>query len=149
MCAEFQRAEYTSWQVNHVEFHICYLVYGMCDFCAQAVFTMPTLAVDCTYFGSGDDDFRAGLAQLYRKQRGKRASFADVRAAFENAADKELGPFFKQWVERPGAPAGGSSSPMSARTRTTKNETRTDYITSSAWTWRRRPLRSYWRPSPS
>ncbi len=52
-----------------------------------------------------DDDFRAGLAELYRRQRGKRASFADVQAAFENTADKELGAFFRQWVDRPGAPA--------------------------------------------
>lgn len=52
----------------------------------------------------GDDAFRAGLVELYRSQRGRRASFPDVQAAFEHASEKDLGAFFKQWVTRPGAP---------------------------------------------
>jgi aminopeptidase N len=52
----------------------------------------------------GDDPFRAGLVTLYREQRGKRASFTDVQAAFEHASDKDLGAFFKQWTTRTGAP---------------------------------------------
>ena len=52
----------------------------------------------------GDDPFRAGLVTLYREQRGKRASFADVQAAFEHASDKDLSDFFKQWTTRTGAP---------------------------------------------
>jgi len=52
----------------------------------------------------GDDPFRAGLAGFYRQQKGSRASFDDLRSAFETAADKQLVPFFGQWVERTGAP---------------------------------------------
>ena len=52
----------------------------------------------------GDDAFRTGLAGFYRQQKGSRASFDDLRSAFETAADRQLGPFFGQWVERTGAP---------------------------------------------
>ena len=53
----------------------------------------------------GDDGFRAGLATLYRKQRGHRASFDDLRAAFESVAREDLEPFFTPWIQRTGAPA--------------------------------------------
>lgn len=52
----------------------------------------------------GDDNFRAALADFYRHQRGRRASFADLRAAFEAVTGEELAGFFRQWVERTGAP---------------------------------------------
>jgi hypothetical protein len=53
----------------------------------------------------GDDAFRTALQSFYRKNRGKRASFADLRAAFEDVTKSDLGPFFHDWVERAGAPA--------------------------------------------
>lgn len=53
----------------------------------------------------GDDRFRAALAGFYRRQQGRRATFDDVRAAFEAVAQENLEPFFRQWVERAGAPA--------------------------------------------
>ncbi len=53
----------------------------------------------------GDDAFRAGLAKLYRANRGKHASFDDIREAFESVTDEDLAPFFRQWVETAGAPA--------------------------------------------
>ncbi|MFQ5473982.1 MAG: M1 family metallopeptidase, partial [Dehalococcoidia bacterium] len=53
----------------------------------------------------GDDAFRAGLAEFYRKHRGTRASFDDIRTVFESVAQKELSRFFGQWVGRAGAPA--------------------------------------------
>ncbi len=53
----------------------------------------------------GEDAFRGGLAELYRKQKGKRASFDDLRIAFERASDADLKAFFEQWVTRAGAPA--------------------------------------------
>ena len=52
----------------------------------------------------GDDAFRAGLSSLYAKQRGQRASFDDVRAAFESSPEIKLQPFFQQWIQRTGAP---------------------------------------------
>ncbi len=51
----------------------------------------------------GDEAFRGGLITFYRKNRGRRASFDDLREAFEAVADEELGTFFQQWVERTGS----------------------------------------------
>ena len=53
----------------------------------------------------GDDPFRQALARFYRDFRGRRASFTDLRATFEEAAGEELANFFDQWVTRTGAPA--------------------------------------------
>ncbi|MFA6957921.1 MAG: M28 family peptidase [Thermoanaerobaculia bacterium] len=53
----------------------------------------------------GDDAFRKALATFYKKYRGKRASFADVRRTFEEVTKSDLGPVFHDWVERAGAPA--------------------------------------------
>jgi hypothetical protein len=52
----------------------------------------------------GDDAFVAGLRGLWRAKRFATASFADVRLAFEQAAGRDLGWFFAQWVGRTGAP---------------------------------------------
>ncbi len=51
----------------------------------------------------GDDTFRKALARFYKDDRGKRASFADVRAAFEAVSGRDLGRFFDEWVNRSGA----------------------------------------------
>jgi len=53
----------------------------------------------------GDDAFRESLADFYRKNRGSRASFDDLRASFESTTGEDLTPFFTQWVERSGAPS--------------------------------------------
>ncbi len=53
----------------------------------------------------GDDAFRKALVGLYRNQKGKRASFDDLRVEFETASERELKPFFAQWTQRTGAPA--------------------------------------------
>jgi aminopeptidase N len=55
----------------------------------------------------GDDAFRAGLAAFYRKQRGQRVSFDDLRAEFEAAATTDLREFYQQWTSRTGAPVLG------------------------------------------
>ncbi|MCA9255239.1 MAG: M20/M25/M40 family metallo-hydrolase, partial [Phycisphaerales bacterium] len=52
----------------------------------------------------GDDNFRKALAGFYRAQRGRRASFDDLRKAFESVTKEDLSPFFHQWVDRIGAP---------------------------------------------
>jgi hypothetical protein len=51
----------------------------------------------------GDDAFRKALQRLYREQRGKKASFDDVRKVFEAVSGQDLGRFFADWVQRPGA----------------------------------------------
>ncbi len=53
----------------------------------------------------GDKSFVRGLQRFYRDNRWKRASFDDMRIAFEAVAERKLAGFFRQWVERTGAPA--------------------------------------------
>jgi aminopeptidase N len=57
----------------------------------------------------GDDRFREWAARFYREFRGRRASFADVRASLEAVSGEDLGRFFTDWVERPGAAELGVS----------------------------------------
>ncbi|WP_349371135.1 M1 family aminopeptidase [Salinarimonas sp.] len=52
----------------------------------------------------GEADFRSGLRTLYERHRFGRAGWPEVRAAFEAAADRDLGWFFGQWLERAGEP---------------------------------------------
>lgn len=52
----------------------------------------------------GDEAFRKALARFYRNNRGKRASFADVRREFEAVTGAPLASYFAQWVQRTGAP---------------------------------------------
>ncbi|NOY44952.1 MAG: peptidase M28, partial [Deltaproteobacteria bacterium] len=52
----------------------------------------------------GDEVFVAALRTFYRRNRFRRASWEDVRAAFEQAAGEGLAGFFRAWVDRPGAP---------------------------------------------
>ncbi|WP_035802881.1 M20/M25/M40 family metallo-hydrolase [Deferrisoma camini] len=52
----------------------------------------------------GDEAFVAALRTFYRRNRFRRASWEDVRAAFEQAAGEDLAGFFRAWVDRAGAP---------------------------------------------
>ncbi len=52
----------------------------------------------------GDAPFLQALRDFYRAHRFQVAAWADLRAAFETAGTVDLGPFFDQWLERPGAP---------------------------------------------
>lgn len=52
----------------------------------------------------GRADFQGGLRTLYERHRFARAGWPDVRAAFEEAAGRDLGWFFGQWLERAGEP---------------------------------------------
>jgi hypothetical protein len=51
----------------------------------------------------GDDAFRAWAVRLYQEERGRQASFANLRRHFEAIAQRDLGPFFHDWIERTGA----------------------------------------------
>ncbi len=53
----------------------------------------------------GDDAFRAAFTDFYRKNRGERASFDDIRASFESVTGEDLSQFFYQWIQRSGAPS--------------------------------------------
>lgn len=52
----------------------------------------------------GAEDFTRGLRLFWQRHRFQRAGWADLERAFAEAAGRDLGPFFRQWVERPGAP---------------------------------------------
>ena len=52
----------------------------------------------------GDDAFVKGLRALYAGKKFQRASFDDVRRAFEAAAGRDLAATFTPWVVRTGAP---------------------------------------------
>ena len=52
----------------------------------------------------GDARFIRGLRRFYDENRFRAASYADLRRAFEAASGEDLGRFFRQWIERTGAP---------------------------------------------
>lgn len=52
----------------------------------------------------GDDAFWAGLQSTAREGRGKRYGWRDLQRHFETTAQRDLAVFFRQWIERPGAP---------------------------------------------
>lgn len=54
--------------------------------------------------GVGTEVFHRALARFYTAHRGGKASWGDLRAAMEAEAGDDLGPFFDQWLTRPGAP---------------------------------------------
>lgn len=53
----------------------------------------------------GDENFTVALQQFYQQHLFGKASFEDLQEAFEQVSGKNLGVFFKQWVNRTGAPA--------------------------------------------
>ncbi|MBW7956248.1 MAG: hypothetical protein H3C68_00015 [Deltaproteobacteria bacterium] len=52
----------------------------------------------------GEEAFKAGLKKLYSDNAFGRASWSNVRNAFEAASGRDLKWFFSQWLELPGGP---------------------------------------------
>jgi hypothetical protein len=52
----------------------------------------------------GDDAFWQALRDVFRERLFQAASWDDLRKAFEVRAGQDLGRFFRQWVQRSGAP---------------------------------------------
>ena len=52
----------------------------------------------------GNEQFVRGFQKFYRDNKFKRASFDDIRRAFESVSGNDLDWFFKQWIDRTGAP---------------------------------------------
>lgn len=52
----------------------------------------------------GDATFNQGLRRFYADNRGRAASYADLRQAFETVGGRDLSAFFTAWTTRPGAP---------------------------------------------
>ncbi len=55
----------------------------------------------------GSEAFERGIRAFWKAQRFRAASWDDLRAAFEQASRRDLKPFFRQWLTRPGAPRVG------------------------------------------
>jgi hypothetical protein len=53
----------------------------------------------------GTEAFDRGLRRFWNQHSGGRASWDDLRAAFESVSKQDLGSFFSQWLDRTGAPA--------------------------------------------
>ncbi len=53
----------------------------------------------------GDAKFVGALRTFYAQHRFREASFTEVARAMGAAAGEDLGPFFAEWIDRPGAPA--------------------------------------------
>ena len=53
----------------------------------------------------GEQTFARGLRRFWETKRFKRASWNDLRIAFEETSGRTLESFFAQWLERAGAPA--------------------------------------------
>jgi aminopeptidase N len=53
----------------------------------------------------GEEAFARGIRGFWDQKRFTAASWDDLRAAFEQASGRKLGPFFEQWLSRAGAPA--------------------------------------------
>jgi aminopeptidase N len=53
----------------------------------------------------GDERFQRTLERFYREQRGRRASFGDLRRAAQAESAADLRGFFREWTTRTGAPA--------------------------------------------
>lgn len=52
----------------------------------------------------GEQTFQDGIRIFYAKKRNSIAGWGDLRAAFEQAAERDLDWFFEQWVDRAGLP---------------------------------------------
>ena len=53
----------------------------------------------------GEAPIRQGLTQVVTLLRGQEVGFQDIRAALENATNKDLAPIFRAWLYKPGIPA--------------------------------------------
>jgi len=52
----------------------------------------------------GEDAFQRGIRLFWEQHKFRVASWDDLRAAFEQAADRPLAIFFEQWLQRAGGP---------------------------------------------
>jgi len=52
----------------------------------------------------GEEAFDKGLRLFWQRHRFRRAGWVDLQRAFTDASGRDLGAFFRQWVERAGAP---------------------------------------------
>jgi hypothetical protein len=63
----------------------------------------------------GTETFDRGLRRFWCEHRGGRASWDDLRAAFESVSKQDLGSFFAQWLDRTGAPSPRLASALAVR----------------------------------
>jgi aminopeptidase N len=106
----------------------------------------------------GEQHFRAGLQLFWQQQRFRIAAWDDLRQAFEQASGQSLTIFFRQWLERDGAPKlqiqSASTSTLASGTGLThrSDAERTRLRPASAhrserWPALRKPCRRHRRPA--
>ncbi len=59
----------------------------------------------------GDGAFVSALREFYRDHRFREAGWGDLQTAFETASSQDLTAFFRQWLDRAGAPRLQAHSP--------------------------------------
>jgi hypothetical protein len=59
----------------------------------------------------GCDAFERGLRLLWERKQFQTASWADLEVAFSEATGQSQAEFFRQWVQRPGAPTQSGADP--------------------------------------
>lgn len=67
----------------------------------------------------GDEVFLKAYSKFYKDFKFRKASFSDIRGCFEEITGDNLGTFFKQWVEKTGAPELKLSNVLVKFTRST------------------------------
>jgi hypothetical protein len=67
------------------------------------VYAKAALGFDAIHTAIGDDAFNRGLRAYYERNRFEIATPSDLRAAFEEASEKNLGDLWQHWFETAGA----------------------------------------------
>jgi len=95
---------YTSYVDDSTDFALKDFI-GRTDGPTQAVgYGKTSMVFDMLRGQVGDENFVRSFQRFYRKHKYSVGTWDDIRVSFEETTDKDLKPFFKQWVDGVGAP---------------------------------------------
>jgi aminopeptidase N len=78
---------------------------GRTDFASKAIgYGKAAMVFHMLRMMTGDEVFYQSLRDFIDAERFRRASWDDIKKAFEKNYKKDLEWFFRQWIERPGLP---------------------------------------------
>ena len=105
--AEYRRStlqRYTSYVDDSTDFPLREFV-GRTDGPTEAVgYGKTSMVFDMLREQVGDENFVRSFQRFYRKNKYKVGTWDNIRTAFEETTDRDLKPFFDQWVDGIGAP---------------------------------------------
>jgi len=105
--AEYRRStlqRYTSYVDDSTDFPLREFV-GRTDGPTEAVgYGKTSMVFDMLREQVGDENFVRSFQSFYRKKKYAVGTWDDIRASFEKVTDKDLKPFFDQWVDGVSAP---------------------------------------------